>query len=340
MAHLKALVFLQVLTLASASQVQMLFLFGDSIFDTGNNNFLPGSLAVANVTPYGTTSFGVPTGRFSDGRLIADFIAEFLGLPYIPPFMQPGASFIHGANFASAGSGLLNATDAPLGVLSLDAQMDQFQYLSTVVRQQNGDYHASIMFRNSLFMITAGSNDIFANLFQAAANRRHFLSTLMSIYRKNLIQLYRNGARRIVVFNLGPLGCTPMVRRILHGSCFNLFNEIAGAFNLALKMLVRELVMRLPGVRISYAKGFNAMTEIMSNASAYGLYDTAHACCGKCGGWLATHDPQGVCDNPSQYLFWDFTHPTEFAYSILAKNFWEGDWNYIEPWNIKTLGQM
>lgn len=53
------------------------FIFGDSYFDAGNNNYInTTSLDQANFWPYGQTYFKFPTGRFSDGRLIPDFIGE------------------------------------------------------------------------------------------------------------------------------------------------------------------------------------------------------------------------------------------------------------------------
>lgn len=51
------------------------FCFGDSISDTGNylKSIGDGYDPVRNL-PYGETYFGHPTGRFSDGRIILDFI--------------------------------------------------------------------------------------------------------------------------------------------------------------------------------------------------------------------------------------------------------------------------
>lgn len=66
--------------------IPALFVFGDSLVDSGNNNFLK-ALAKANYSPYGSTFFGKPTGRFTDGRTAADFIAQLNGLPYPPPYL-------------------------------------------------------------------------------------------------------------------------------------------------------------------------------------------------------------------------------------------------------------
>lgn len=54
-----------------------LFVFGDSLFDVGNNNYINTTTDnLANYSPYGETFFKYPTGRFSDGRVIPDFIGN------------------------------------------------------------------------------------------------------------------------------------------------------------------------------------------------------------------------------------------------------------------------
>ena len=53
------------------------FVFGDSLFDPGNNNYINTiPFFQANYLPYGESYFSPPTGRFSDGRLISDFIGK------------------------------------------------------------------------------------------------------------------------------------------------------------------------------------------------------------------------------------------------------------------------
>ena len=59
-----------------ASEVPAMFVFGDSIVDTGNNNFI-NSIAKANYYPYGCDSIsGLPTGRFCNGRTVVDFMGN------------------------------------------------------------------------------------------------------------------------------------------------------------------------------------------------------------------------------------------------------------------------
>jgi len=55
------------------------YIFGDSLTDVGNNNFLQYSLAKSNFPWYGIDySGGQATGRFTNGRTIGDIICNFL----------------------------------------------------------------------------------------------------------------------------------------------------------------------------------------------------------------------------------------------------------------------
>lgn len=54
-------------------QVPCLFIMGDSLFDNGNNNILF-TLAKTNYLPYGIDYPLGPTGRFSNGKNVPDFL--------------------------------------------------------------------------------------------------------------------------------------------------------------------------------------------------------------------------------------------------------------------------
>lgn len=58
------------------------FIFGDSLVDVGNNNYLF-TLSKADSSPYGIDfrpSNGQPTGRFTNGRTISDIVGMSLYL--------------------------------------------------------------------------------------------------------------------------------------------------------------------------------------------------------------------------------------------------------------------
>lgn len=62
--------------------VPSIFIFGDSIFDAGNNHYNKNCTAQADFPPYGSNFFHRPTGRFTNGRTVADFVCKFFLLPH------------------------------------------------------------------------------------------------------------------------------------------------------------------------------------------------------------------------------------------------------------------
>ncbi|TVU10883.1 hypothetical protein EJB05_44437, partial [Eragrostis curvula] len=89
---------------------------GHSTVDAGNNNNRP-TISKANFPPYGRDfDGGIATGRFSNGRLVTDFLSEFLGLPpNVPAYLDTSYTIDQlatGVTFASGGSGLDNLTAA------------------------------------------------------------------------------------------------------------------------------------------------------------------------------------------------------------------------------------
>lgn len=99
---------------AGSGKVPALIVFGDSTVDAGNNNFIP-TVARGNFPPYGRDfDRGVATGRFSNGRLVTDFLSEAFGLPSsVPAYLDPSYTIEQlatGVTFASGGTGLDDLT--------------------------------------------------------------------------------------------------------------------------------------------------------------------------------------------------------------------------------------
>jgi hypothetical protein len=105
---------LVLLTTATSAKVPAVIVFGDSSVDAGNNNQIS-TVLKSNFAPYGRDFYGGrATGRFSNGKIPPDFIAEALGLrPFVPAYLDATYSisdFASGVCFASAGTGYDNAT--------------------------------------------------------------------------------------------------------------------------------------------------------------------------------------------------------------------------------------
>ena len=64
--------------LVAGAQINAIFAFGDSLTDTGNNNGRRPDGGYANYAPYGMNYPNhVPTGRFSDGFLVLNYVGMF-----------------------------------------------------------------------------------------------------------------------------------------------------------------------------------------------------------------------------------------------------------------------
>ncbi|KAF2551011.1 hypothetical protein F2Q68_00035047 [Brassica cretica] len=145
--------------------------FGDSTADTGNLIGLsdPDDLSAAAFPPYGETFFHHPTGRFSNGRLIIDFIAEFLGLPFVPPFYgSQNANFEKGVNFAVGGATALEHSflvergiDLAFTNVSLGVQLQSFKdAMPSLCGSPSGILDCRNMIENALILMgEIGGND-------------------------------------------------------------------------------------------------------------------------------------------------------------------------------------
>lgn len=78
------LVFQEKCPAASPVPVPANFVFGDSLVDVGNNNYIV-SLSKADYIPNGI-DFGGPTGRCTNGRTIIDIIGLFCFCSAVPSF--------------------------------------------------------------------------------------------------------------------------------------------------------------------------------------------------------------------------------------------------------------
>lgn len=83
------------------------------------------------------------------------------------------------------------------------------------------------------------------------------------------------GARKIIVVNVGPIGCIPYLREMYSppaGECAALPNQLAQTFNGLLKDLIGELSENLPEAKFLYADVYRIVADIIQNYSSYGMY--------------------------------------------------------------------
>ncbi|XP_057522059.1 GDSL esterase/lipase 7-like [Amaranthus tricolor] len=328
-----------------------MFVFGDSLSDGGNNNWLP-TLAKANYPPYGTNFPDGPTGRFTNGKLVIDFIADYLGLPYPPPYIMPfRPKIVTGYNYASAACGILPETGKEIG-LCLDLE-EQVKLFERTIRKQlssklKNPSQLSQHLEKSIFMVNIGSNDFLGNYFGSSSgtrqryNPQQFNQLLIDALSLKLQELYKLGARKLVVFELGPLGClSSMVRRFKpEGRCDENINQIVKNFNTRLALMLKSLTSSLQHSHFILGRAHWLGYDAIINPTKYGLIDGKNPCCKTLGNGTLTCIPfLPSCKNPNQHFFWDGSHLTEAINSLIASQCISGS-SVCLPFNIQQLVQL
>ncbi|KAG9446581.1 hypothetical protein H6P81_012709 [Aristolochia fimbriata] len=315
---------------------QNIFNFGDSNSATGTNS-LP--------SPYGKTFFGQPSGRASDGRLIIDFMAEKLGLPYLNPYSESaGNNYKNGVNFAAAGAtirprsqsfdtNLTTTTTANAPTL-----YDQVQQFLNFKNKGSCGYYGSDKFpqqgefRTALYTFDIGQNDLIAaSQCMSKDQLMSHIPDMINQYATALHQLYYAGARSFWIQNVGPVGCLPNLALNIHSEpenkdqsgCVDVpHNEVVREFNRQLKDKVTELRDYYQDAAFSYVDVYTAKYDLHSKAQQQGFGDPTNFCCGnyKEGGQAVRCGVEGasLCEDPSHYVSWDAVHYTEAANKWIA----------------------
>ncbi|XP_010258913.1 PREDICTED: GDSL esterase/lipase At1g71250-like [Nelumbo nucifera] len=348
---LASLFLLLVVQSGDSANVPAIFIFGDSLSDSGNNNYIP-TLAKSNYPPYGIDFPLGPTGRFSNGKLVVDILAEMLGLPYAPPFSDPSTmnnlQILQGVNYASATAGVLDETGKQyMGSIPFNRQIDDFQQtvsrIYTLFGQNTTAMNAYIS--KALMMVSIGSNDYLNNYLRPdiySTSTQYtplaFSNLLVQQIAQQLLALYNMGARKFVVYSLGPIGCTP--NQLVGQSCADKVNQMVLLFNSALRSLIIDLNLHLPGVDFAYADAYGIITDILVSPNSYGFSVTWQGCCGA--GNLQWNCIAGTapCNNRNSYIFWDSLHPTEAVNRVVAQRSFAGPPSDIYPFNIQQLASI
>lgn len=309
------------------------FIFGDSLSDNGNNNRLTKSFAQAALPWYGIDfGTGIPNGRFTNGRTVSDIIGDKTGLPRPPPFLDPSLSedviLANGVNFASGGGGILNETGGLfIQRFSLYKQIELFNGVQRLIRGTIGDQKANKFFQEAKYVVALGSNDFINNYLMPVYadswtyNDNSFIGYLMDTLRAQLTVLHGMGARQLMMFGLGPMGCIPLQRVLsTSGGCQEKTNTLALNFNKATAKLMDELSAKLPNASYQFGDAYDVVNNVITNPKKYGFDNADSPCCsfGRIRPALTCIPASSLCKDRSKYLFWDEYHPSDRANELIA----------------------
>ncbi|XP_055961914.1 uncharacterized protein LOC126682071 [Mercurialis annua] len=310
-----------------APQVPCYFIFGDSLVDGGNNNNL-NTTSKVNYSPYGIDFPNGPTGRFTNGRTVADIIGQNLGFDtFIPPFANVlDSEVLKGVNYASGSAGILFETGKHAGQnIEFDQQLRNHEVIMSRIARLYGNSTALAAqhLNKCLYISSIGSNDYINNFYlpnffnsSKIYTPAQFADVLIKQYSLQLQQLYNLGARKIGVASVSSIGCTPNATAFYgtQGSiCVDHMNSAANIFNRRLTSIIARLNLELEGATFIQmgSLGFRIGTKIP------GIDFKPSSCCDLNEYGLCVVN-RNTCRMRNLIIFWDGFHPTQIANKILG----------------------
>ncbi|KAL9235519.1 hypothetical protein vseg_010270 [Gypsophila vaccaria] len=325
------------------------FIFGDSLYDSGMTFHSGVKGAGAEFWPYGFTFFNKPAGRYCDGRVIPDLLAEYAGLPFPEPYLNPELKdYTNGVSFAAAAACAL--VELRPSTLHIKRQMKFFKEMISKLKEQVGEEEANKVLSKAVYLINIGAND-YVTLYQnnlgktiPSSKKTSLMNHVIGNITLHIKAIYKLGGRKFAFQNIGPLGCVPSMKYMLgfKGACHPETLDIAKVHNAAFDDHLKQLDSQLPGFKYSLHDFHGSAVSRFQNGPKYGFKETQMGCCGS-GDYNGDFSCQkksksfSVCSNPNDFLWFDAAHPTDKANQQYSKEFWSGSSDVVSPINLQTL---
>lgn len=220
-----------------------LFVFGDSLSDTGNlynatRNLLPPS------PPYSD-------GRFSNGDLAVQILAKQLGIP-----------FALDTNFAIGGARTDRTNTADTDTLKFGGLLDEVDRFKTKAQQLGAG-------AEDLYLVWAGGND-FLKLLANPANPAEVVNAAVDNIVASVKQIAKSGAKNIVIVQNPNVGRVPL--SLQAGQLQNL-TALSSAFNASLEVAIKGLQQSLKKKNLILTNLFPLSENIAQNPGTFGFTD-------------------------------------------------------------------
>jgi phospholipase/lecithinase/hemolysin len=257
---------------ANSQPFTRIFVFGDSLSDTGNYY----QLSVGALPP------AYYQGRFSNGRLWLEQLADGLGMSIAP-----------GDNYAVGGA-MTGYGNYKNGVNGRNYPGLQDEIASFVSMRSAAEA------RGALFIVWAGGNDFFTATF-TPDGVNELIGNGVGNTALAIQKLYQAGARHIMVLSVPDLGLTPMGLRSGMGGALS---QITGIYNARLNSALDQLAQAgIPTIRVDASATLQALA---AQPAEFGFVNVT--------------DPLFyVGGTPSEFLFWDDVHPTTAGHAMIAQ---------------------
>ena len=301
---------------AGVASLSNLFVFGDSLSDSGNSGLLTGGLFTP--APYAGN-------RASNGPVAVEYLWKLFnpGNNNFKPSLSGGTG---ATNYSILGATTGKKNNLEVGTVPGPPLNGYFTDKGNAWQLNNfTTANPSFDAESSLFMLWLFPNDLFycRNTYNASDNTCNSAGTsagadpittnlngVPGIAVSNLIAsintLADSGARNFLVVNSPNLGTTPAFRGTANQT---LMTNLSAGFNTALESQLNVLASTKPQLDIGLFQLDDALNSLIANPAGSGFTNVSDACV----------TSTAVCSDPSSYLFWDTLHPTTRTHEILAQ---------------------
>ncbi|BAY79092.1 GDSL family lipase (plasmid) [Nostoc linckia NIES-25] len=267
----------------SAQNYDDIYVFGDSLSDTGNV-----FNATNGVIPPSPTYFN---GRFSNGPVWVEYLASKLGLTF-----NPKNNFA----FGGATTGLEN-----LGLSFLPGLKQQINEFTTLNKSAD---------RDALYIIWAGTNDYLEYFFNETPNPTESVANLSAA----ITSLAAVGAEDILVVNLPDLGKFPVTGGNIQTA--SILSSFTNAHNSNLAATINSLNQQLsPEANIIPFDVNSLFNRIIAEPDEFGFTNVTDSCVGELSVVPIEVPVKPVVCEPDKFLFWDEIHSTTATNQLIGE---------------------
>ncbi len=239
-------VVLGLITGAAQAVPSNMFVFGDSLMDTGN-------LFIATS---GTPPAPYFNGRFSNGPLFDELIAGTYGITLTP-------SLLGGNNFSWAGA--QTGTGVSSGFIpNVQTQIGSF------LTSRSG-----IADPNAVYWIEGGGNDVLPAA--TSGNIPAAIAGIVNNIATEILTLAGSGAKNFVIVNVPNVGATPRVQAIGPAEAAGA-TAITMAINQGLLQALTSISGSYPSLNLQLLDLYGIGNTVAANPLAYGFTNTSQPC--------------------------------------------------------------
>lgn len=284
---------LSILSTLSVAALDNIYIFGDSLSDTGNTHL--------------STNEGSLDGRFSNGRLWHEWLADRLKVPTAIASKKYEDGLPHATNFScSSATPTPSITDLIPGVSDVQQQIiGEKKLLSHDLDTSNAFDREGRHFNNQdMVFVWAGANNLFFTDMTGTEVAAEGMGSVLDL-------LAQRDVKKLVIMNLPDIGSTPCYSDSDPAQRQNA-TEFSRSFNAELDNQLDNFQKKYASIQIVRIDVYTLFEKLL------GAHKEAGFTYGNDAYWCSD-----TTRNPDDFIFFDDVHPTEAGHRYISERLFE-----------------